>query len=140
MIRAVLDSNVWLSAIFWEGEASRIIELAEKDRIEITITRDILLEIAAVLSKESKFQRFLDERKQNIEDLIRTILKISTLIHTKSVINVIKEHPADNIMLDAALDSNAEYIVSYDKHILNLREFRGIKIVKPGEMLRLLNS
>lgn len=137
-MRVVLDTNVWLSAIFWEGEASKIIEVCEKNKAEIIITEDILSEIIDVLNKESKFQKFIEDRKQKVEDLVRTILSIANLIETESKLDLIKEHPKDNIILEAALDGKADYIISYDKHILNMIEFREIKILKPGEFLKLI--
>ena len=70
-IKVVLDTNVWLSGLFWEGEASEIIKLAENKIITPLITEEILQEIADVLSKEKKFQIFLNERKQNIEAVIK---------------------------------------------------------------------
>ena len=58
-MKVVLDTNVWLSGIFWDGEASKIIEKAEKNNIQILISEDILSEIVNVLNKESKFQKYI---------------------------------------------------------------------------------
>src|SRR3989344_2561561 len=103
-MKLVLDTNVWLSGIFWEGEASKIIEKAEKKNIQILISENILSEIVDVLNKESKFQKYILN------------LKLS---------------------LEAALDGKVDYIVSYDSHLLNMIEFRGIKIISPGEFLKI---
>ncbi len=135
-MRIVLDTNVWLSATFWEGEASKIIELSEKRKFEIIVSKDIILEIIGVLNKETKFRKFMQEREQNIGDLIKTILSISNLIRIKTKVDIVKEHPADNIILEAAIAGKADSIVSYDKHILNLLEFRGTRILEPKEFLR----
>ena len=62
-MRAVIDANIWLSAIFWKGEANKIIELAINKKFEIIITSDILTEITEVLNKETKFQKFIENRK-----------------------------------------------------------------------------
>ena len=137
-MKVVLDTNIWLSAIFWKGESDRLIKNILNKKISIIITQDILSEIIEVLNKEEKFQKFIDDRKQKIEDLTRTILSLSTLIETKSKFDLIKEHPKDNIILEAAFDGNVDYIVSYDKHIINMIEFREIKILKPEEFLNLL--
>jgi len=137
-MRIVLDTNIWLSAIFWKGEANKIIEACEKNKTEIIITEDILSEIIEVLNKESKFQKFIKNKNQNIEDLIRTILSIATLVETKVKLDIIKEDPGDNIILEAALDGKSNYIVSYDKHLLNMLEFRKIRILKPDEFLKLI--
>ncbi len=135
-MKVVLDTNVWLSGIFWEGEASKIIELAEKRKIIVFISKEILYEIADVLNNESKFRVFLENRKEKIEDIIRVVLSFADLVQPTNKIDAVKDHPADNIFLEAAQEGKANCIVSYDKHLLNLIEFNGIKIIKPDEFLR----
>ena len=129
-MRIVLDTNIWLSGIFWKGEANKLIESCIAKKIEIIITKEILSEITKVLDTETKFQKFIDERKQKIENLMRTILSLSTLIKTESKVDLIKAHLQDNIILEAALDGKAGYIISYDKHLINMIEFREIKILQ----------
>ena len=136
-MKIVIDTNVWLSGIFWEGEASKILEKAEKKDVQIIISEDILSEIIKVLNRESKFQKYILDLRSSIEDLLRTILSISNLIETKTKLDVIKEDPKDNIILEAAIDGKVEYLISYDKHLLNMIEFRGIKIISPGEFLKI---
>ena len=136
-MKVVLDTNVWLSGIFWDGEASKIIEKSKKNNMQILISEDILSEIVNVLNKESKFQKYILNLRLSIEDLLRTILSVSDLIETKSKLDVIKADPKDNIILEAALDGKVEYIISYDNHLLNMIEFRSIKIISPGEFLKI---
>ena len=136
-MKLVLDTNVWLSGIFWEGEASKIIEKAEKKNIQILISENILSEIVDVLNKESKFQKYILNLKLSIEEILRVVLSISNLIETKSKLDIVKADPKDNIILEAALDGKVDYIVSYDSHLLNMIEFRGIKIISPGEFLKI---
>ena len=136
-MKLVLDTNVWLSGIFWEGEASKIIEKAEKKNIQILISENILSEIVDVLNKESKFQKYILNLKLSIEEILRAVLSISNLIETKAKLDIIKADPKDNIILEAALDGKVDYIVSYDSHLLNMIEFRGIKIISPGEFLNI---
>lgn len=137
-MKIVLDTNVWLSGIFWDGEASKILEKAEKKVVQIIISEDILSEIITVLNRESNFQRYILNLKLSIEELLRTILSISTLIKTKTKLNIIKEDPKDNIILEAAVDGKVKYLVSYDNHLLNMIEFRNVKIIHPKEFLKLL--
>jgi putative PIN family toxin of toxin-antitoxin system len=137
-MKVVLNTNIWLSAIFWRGEASKIIELAERGSITVIVTNEIILEIADVLGREDKFSKFLDNRKRTIEDVVKTIFSIAELVNTKTKINVVKNHISDNKILEAALDGKARYIVSYDNHILSLHEFREIKILKPTDFLKMV--
>jgi uncharacterized protein len=133
-MKIVLDTNVWLSAVFWDGEASKILEKSEKKDIQIIISENILSEIINVLNRESKFQKYILNLRLSIEDLLRTILSISTLIETKTKLDIIKADPKDNIILEAAIDGKAEYIISYDNHLLNMIEFRGVKITSPENL------
>jgi len=49
---------------------------------------------------------------------------------------VVEDDPSDNKILECALEAEADYIVSGDRHLLDLREYRGIKILSSGEFLR----
>ncbi len=138
-MKVVLDTNVWLSAIFWTGEAYKLIEEIEDKKINVIITEEIILEISNVLNKETKFQRFIKNRKLTIVDLIRTIIYMSKLIISKSKLNIIKEHNEDNKILEAGIDGNVDYILSYDNHLLKVKEYKGIKIITPTEFLHLFN-
>ncbi len=133
--KVVLDTNVWLSGLFWEGEASKIIELAEKGKIKVLISEEIINEIVKVIQRESKFKKFIGELDEKIKDVIRTVLSISNLISIRNKINVVKEDPSDNTILETALDGKADYLITYDKHLLNIKEFGKIKIIQPNEFL-----
>ena len=61
-----------------------------------------------------------------------------TLVQITSKVEAVKDYPEDNKILEYALDSNSGYVNSYDKHLLNLKEFQEIKIVKPEEFLGIL--
>ena len=137
-MKVVLDTNVWLSGVFWKGEAFHLIQNLIDKKMELLISQDILNEIVEVLNREEKFQRFIDSRKENIEDLIRKILSVSTLIETKTKLQIVKDDPKDDIILEIALDGKAGYIVTYDHHLINMIEFRKIKILMPEEFLKII--
>lgn len=137
MIKVVLDTNIWLSGLFWKGECYKLIEIAEKNT-EIIITKEIISEIVDVLNREAKFQRFIENRNLAIKFLLKNILKISNLIIVKSKIDIIKEHPEDNRILEAAIDGKVNYIITYDNHLLKIKEYNGIKIIKPRDFFRIL--
>ncbi|MCK4401242.1 hypothetical protein KAW08_02915 [bacterium] len=51
---------------------------------------------------------------------------------------IIKEDPSDDSFIHCAVQGNADYIISGDKHLLNLEEYQGIKIVKPADFIKKL--
>ena len=135
-MRVVLDTNVWLSSVFWEGEAYQLLKTIEKREIEILITKEILLEVSQVLMKEAKFQKFIINKRIVVEDLLKAIVVRSKIIVPKRKITIVKEDPADDRILECAVNGNGDYILSYDTHLLKLKEFKGIKIIKPGDFLK----
>ncbi len=68
-MKIVLATNMWLSDLLREGEASKIIEFSEKKKIKIIISQEILEEVREILNRETKFMQLLDNKKSKIEDL-----------------------------------------------------------------------
>ncbi len=71
----------------------------------------------------------------------KTVFKIineydTSHINTKTDLEIIKEDPKDNFLLNLAVDGNAELIISGDKHLLNLDRFEKIQILSPAEFLQ----
>lgn len=65
----------------------------------------------------------------------KVVFDTNVLIVTPKIkVDAVKEDPDDNKIIECALESNAEYIISYDKHLLKLKEYQRIKIVRPEEI------
>jgi len=140
-MRIVLDTNVWLSAIFWQGEASQIVELAENKnfKLDMVITKDILLEIRSVINREAKFQKFLENRMENIRTILATILDLAVLVEPARKVNVIAADPNDNKILEAAIAGKVDYIISYDTHLTDLKKFEHTKILTPAQFIHMFS-
>ncbi len=133
MIRVVLDTNVYLSAILFGGKCAHFRELARKGKIEIFVYEFILAEIAGVLRRKFEWENW------QITLVLEEIRSFTTLVVPYRKLDVIENDEADNRILECALEARAHYVVSGDKrHLLPLKEFEGIKIINPGEFLKLL--
>jgi len=53
-------------------------------------------------------------------------------------LNAVPREPEDNMVLECAIEGQAQYVVSGDNDLLVLKEFRGIQIVRANEFLKLL--
>jgi hypothetical protein len=78
--------------------------------------------------------------QDEIRRIIIDIMQISEIVVSESKFEVIEEDPDDDIVLNVAYDSRADYIVSGDKHLLKLREFKGTKIVSVKGILTILQQ
>lgn len=134
-MRIVPDTNVLVSAIFWEGNQSKIIELVEMGKLTLITSLPILDELKKVLS----YPKFaLDEEKVN--EQVEYYFFLAELVSPTQKVDLIQNHPSHNKFLECALEGEVEYIVSGDQHLLNLKEFKGIKIVNGEELLEILNT
>ena len=133
-MRAIIDTNVFVSGIFWEGNfCSQIIDKWKNKKFELVSSVEIIDEFVETL-KNFKIQ-MPDEM---IEEWRNLIIESSVIINPKIKLNVIKEDPDDNKFLEAGISGNADLIISQDKHLLKLKEYQGIKIVSPEEALLLI--
>ncbi len=88
--------------------------------------------------KRQKFRRYITSL-----DLMKFLIILHqqvTVVSIKARFSEIKEDPQDNVVLETFYSARTDYIVSGDKHILNLGEFKESKIVTIEEMLQILRS
>jgi len=129
MTKVILDTNVYISAFIFGGNPRKIIELTQNSQITIYISPSILLEIAQKL--KGKFQWNFNQ----IKHIIKTLNQITTITYPTKKINIIKSDPTDNKILECAVEAKAKYIISGDKHLLNLKQYKNIKILTPTQFL-----
>ena len=55
----------------------------------------------------------------------------------KEKLMVVKDDPDDNKIIECAVESKSEYIITYDQHLLRISEHNGVKIIKPEEAMDL---
>ena len=133
-MRIVADTNVLISALGWKGSNPyKIIEKCFKGEITLVTSSDIISEFKDVATRP-KFEFSLEE----IDEFVSALIEISDVVQPRESFNIIEGDPDDNKFIDAAVSGKAACIVSGDSHLLNLRTFRGIRILKPADFVRML--
>jgi putative PIN family toxin of toxin-antitoxin system len=133
--KIVFDTNVLVSAWFWEGNESRLMESVEEDLIHGYSSKQLIEELCRTL-RYPKFNLSQDE----VESIRSYYLLLFEIVNPKQTIDIILEDPSDNMVLECALEAEADYIVSGDHHILKLGEFKDIKIVTSAVLLEILST
>jgi len=128
-VRVVLDTNIYLSGIIFGGNSRHILDLAIKKRITIITSPVILLEISQKL--KDKF----DWDKEQILIVVKTISKTALIVSPKQRLHVVKTDRNDNKIIEAAVESGARFIVSGDKHLLDIKTYHDIKMMSPSAFL-----
>jgi len=125
MLRVVLDSNVYISALLFTGIPHKILNLAIEGKIKLIISREIIEETVGVLRNKFYWP------DHNINKFIRRISHICEIVKINQKLEIIKNDDSDNRILECAVNGNANLIISGDKHLLSLKIFEGIPIRNP---------
>ncbi|HEY0759056.1 MAG TPA: putative toxin-antitoxin system toxin component, PIN family [Acidisarcina sp.] len=132
MLRVTADSNVILSALNFPGNPRRILKMAEAGIIRLAVSDAILNEVERVL-RRPKF----GWPEHEIARALQQTARLAHHFEPKEQIYVVKDDPTDNRILECATASASEYLVTGDKHLLNLGQYFGVKIITPAEFLEI---
>lgn len=132
-MRFVFDTNALISAFLWEGSVSQKLLFAlSSGGYELFSSQEILEEFESVLKRHFSYSA------ENASSLRIQAAIVSSLVIPLERVRVVKEDPADDKILECAVASRSEFVVTYDKHLLKLKEFRGVKIITPEDAFKRL--
>jgi len=124
--KVVFDTNVWVSIFMKKVLTDQYLQA--KQDLAVYVSKDILLEISKVLLYP-KIVVILRKACVTQKEILRAIQANSTIVEPKIKLHIIEEDMEDNKILECAVASGAEFIVTGDKHLLKLGKFRKIRIV-----------
>mgnify|MGYP001612456140 FL=1 len=128
-VKAVVDTNVLVSGLFAEsGSVAELMDLWIEGRFELVTSEEILSELYRVLHKPT-IQEHFKPSEDDIIEYIETLREKSIITPNLYQTDRIRKDPTDNKFLACAFEVKADYIVSGDKHLRNLKHFHGIKII-----------
>ena len=134
-MKVTVDTNTLISATFWHGDSEKIIIKAEDKKIELILSRDIINEYSDVLGYD-EIKDKIKNKKLEMRYSVGKIISISKIVEPLEKLDVVKEDPDDNKILECAKEGKVDYIVTQDKHLLKLKSFEGIEILNPCEFLK----
>lgn len=129
-VRAVIDTNLFISGFFAnQGYTFQLQELWVNGAFELAVSEKILKEIRNTLHKPSIRNKLLIDKGEGFE--IIELIREKAIIATEDLYETdkIKKDYSDNKFLACALEAKADYIVSGDNHLLEIKHFHGIQIV-----------
>lgn len=130
-MRITADTNILVSALNYQGPPRRFLDLAENGDFTLTISDAILN-----LNETSRILRVkFNWPDSDIQEARDMFLSISEHITPKVILDVVKDDPDDNAILECAQTAHSDYIVTGDKHLLKLRQYDGMPIVTVSQFL-----
>lgn len=139
-MRVVLDTNIIISSFLVAlGAPARIVASWRAGRFDLVVSPALLAEYEEVLGYE-RIQRRHRMTPEQITTAVSDIARLSILVEPQTVPAVIEQDPDDDHVLACALAGEAGYIVSGDPHLLNLRQYHGIRILSPAAFAAFLEE
>ncbi len=133
--KIVCDTNTLVSGVLWRGNEYLLLSKILERKAVLFTSPELLSEFSRVLG----YPR-LRPLIQNPSELAEKLESMTVLVEPKESVEIIKEDPADNKVLECALAAGADFIVSGDNHLLKLRAFKGIPIITTKTALERLGS
>ena len=143
MTRIVIDTNILVSAILTpKGNPAKILKLVLEGKFTFIISPAILEETQQVL-RYPRLVKLMQKNKitrKEVYDFLGKMSKVAVITPGKLEIDAIPDDPADNKILACGLEGEADYIISGDHHLTDLKIFQGTKIVNPADFLKIINT
>ncbi len=134
-MKIVLDTNVFISGIFFRGPPFIILQAWKNKKLQIILSQDILDEYIRVAESLSSKYPTID-----IFQIIELVTVHGQFVDPTGLDITVCEDPDDNKFIECAIASDTKIIVSGDKHLLKMTEYRGITVFKPRDFVnRYLN-
>jgi uncharacterized protein len=129
ILRAVIDTSVLISVAFAkEGAARTLRDLIADDTFVLVVSKATLKELYEVLHYPRIVERF-NPSQNDIKEFIAMIIEHAAITKGTYRIDGITEDPKDDMFIACALEGSADYIVSRDPHLRNIKHFHGIQII-----------
>lgn len=129
-MRIILDTNVLMSGIFFQGLPSKILDLWFDGQISFVVSPEIIDEYNRVAKRLSK--KYPDVK---IMPLLVSALKSAEVIKAESLVAQVCTDIDDDKFIACAISANVKLIISGDKALKAVGEFNGVKIISPSQFL-----
>ena len=131
MLTITADSNIYISALNFGGPPDKVLDLARSGAIRIAISAAILDEVTRVLRDKFGWE------EDAIVEAAMLLADFTERVEPTARVEAVSEDPADNRILECAVTSGSDYLVTGDSHLLRVGEFGAARIVRPADFLKL---
>ncbi len=139
MLKVVIDTNQFISSILTKhGPSAQLLQAWREHAYILVTSLEIVKEIRRVFQYPHITQKY-HLQQDDIESLINLIEHEAVILSDSIKLDVIKDDPEDNKILACALEADAQYIVSGDRHLLILQHYKNIAIVRVTDFLKIID-
>lgn len=132
-MRVVLDTNVVMSGIFWSGSLKKILQLWSEGRFKLVISLAVFDEYKEIIKRLSEKYKI-----PSADSVLHAIFMGSDLVEPGEESIPECDDPDDLMFLELAVAGKADYLVSGDKHLLKVKDYKGGRVIKPSDLIACL--
>ena len=125
-LKVVIDTNVFVSGVFFSGPPSQILKAWQLGKFELIVSREILDEyrrVGEILREEHP--------AVDLKPILNFVLEHAKVYKSAALKEPVCEDPDDDKFIACALASGSKVIVSGDQHLLKVSGYQGIQVLKP---------
>ncbi|MGE5580487.1 MAG: putative toxin-antitoxin system toxin component, PIN family [Bacillota bacterium] len=130
MTKVVMDTNCLVSAIGWDGPPHRILLACLRGTLELCISPAILEELTKVLSRP---RLAVIAAHPDLPTVLSWLHTSTHLVFPSLALSVVAEDPDDNHIIECAVESGAEAVITGDDHLASIKSYQGILFLRPTE-------
>lgn len=138
--RVCWDTNPLVSAMLQRlGIPRQLLDFARNEEIEVVVSSGTLAELSDVLRRPHIVSRY-GITDVDAEEFIQGLRDFALVAPGELSLDVVVSDPKDNHVLAAAVETQCDFLVTGDKHLLTLALFGSLRIVKPRDLLDNLHN
>jgi uncharacterized protein len=128
-VRVTLDTNIYVSALHFGGKPMQLLQMGLEGELDIAVSQPILDETLRVLREKFGWS------DDDLRDAEAAISAATYRVAPTETLDVVEADATDNRIVECAVASSSETIVSGDRHLLALGQFRRISVLRVGDFL-----
>lgn len=132
ILKVTVDSKVFISMLLGSRNCLKVYKAFASGILDIVISDELFEEISSVLRRDSFSKIVTAQDLKELQELLKTDAEWVILKHPVAVCR----DPKDNMILEIASEGKADFIITGDQDLLELKQFRRILILSPKEFLK----
>jgi len=128
--RIILDTNLWISFLITKNY-SKLDSILFSRQCVLVFSKELLTEFIDVI-KRPKFHKYVSH--SDVEDILKTIEDYAEYVEVETTIDKCRD-PKDNFLLSLSMDGRADYLLTGDAALLELKKIGKTRIITIAEFL-----
>jgi putative PIN family toxin of toxin-antitoxin system len=127
--RVVIDTNIWISGLLWRGKPYQCLLLARTGVVQAVYCQAMASELSEKLRQKFGFP------VEHIQAVLYDLRRSATRVEITGTLKTVPNDPEDDKFVECAVVAGATTIVSGDRHLLELGQYREIRIVTAAQFV-----